>query len=47
MNSSNIANNSAFKLVTNETKENSGKDVVDCRFNKNNNNLKTNIKVNN
>ena len=43
MNSSNIANNSAFKLVTNEIKENSGKDVVDCRFNKNNNKIKVNI----
>ena len=47
MNCSNIANNSTFKLATNEIKENSGKDVVDCRFNKNNNNIKVNIKVNN
>ena len=45
MNSSNIANNSAFKLAADEIKENSGKDDVDCRFNKNNNNLEVNIKV--
>ena len=36
-------NNSTFKLVTNEIKEKSGKDVVDCRFNKNNNKIKVNI----
>ena len=47
MNSSNIINNSAFELIINEIKENSGRDVVDCRFNKNNNNIKVNIKVSN
>ena len=38
-----MVNNSTFKLVTNEIKKNSGKDVVDCRFNKNNINIKVNI----